>query len=137
MGPEVRGQVVRYGNDNYAACRVVEFGSMKKDCHMVAKRMPALVDKFDIKLEMVWRRRNTEEITLSDRLSKDFDLSEYRMTMESFKELECYFHFFYFVLIWINIYIYMFFVSLSSCYGHIVAETFLHNFLFHVARNGL
>ena len=52
-GPEVRSQVVRYGNDNYADCRVVEFGSMKKDCHMVAKRMPALVDKFDIKLEMV------------------------------------------------------------------------------------
>ena len=84
MGPEVRGQMVRYGNDNYAACRVVEFGSMKRDCHLVAKRIAALVDR----LEMVWRRRNTEEITLCDRLSKDFDLSEYRLTMESFRELE-------------------------------------------------
>ena len=53
LGPEVRGQVVRYGNDNYAACQVVEFGSMKKDCHMVAKRIAILVERFDIKLEMV------------------------------------------------------------------------------------
>ena len=37
---------------------------------------------------MVWRRRNTEEIVLCDRLSKDFDLSEYRITTESFRELE-------------------------------------------------
>ena len=55
---------------------------------MLAKRIAVLVDKFDIKLEMVWRRRNTEEIILCDRLSKDFDLSEYRITMESFRELE-------------------------------------------------
>ena len=88
VGLEVRGQAVRYGNDNYAACRVVEFGSTKKDCHMVARRIAALVEKFDIKLEMVWRRRNTEEISLCDRLSKDFDLSEYRITEESFQELE-------------------------------------------------
>ena len=57
MGPEVRGQAVRYGNDNYAAVRVVEFGSTKKDCHVVAKRIVELVEHLDIKLEMVWRRR--------------------------------------------------------------------------------
>jgi hypothetical protein len=67
---------------------IVEFGSMKKDCHMVAKRIAVLVDKFDIKVVRMWRRRNTEEIILCDRLSKDFDLSEYRITMESFRELE-------------------------------------------------
>ena len=88
MGPEVRGQVVRYGNDNYAACRVVEFGSMQTDCHMVAMRITTLVKRFDIKLEMVWRRRNTEEIVLCDRLSKDFDLSEYMIITGSFRELE-------------------------------------------------
>ena len=88
IGPEVRGQVVRYGNDNYAACKVVEFGSTKKDCHMVACRVAALVEKFDMKLEMVWRRRNTQEISLCDRLSKDFDLSEYRISSESFEEIE-------------------------------------------------
>ena len=88
IGPEVRGQVVRYGNDNYAACKVVEFGSTKKDCHMVACRVAALVEEFDMKLEMVWRRRNTQEISLCDRLSKDFDLSEYRISSESFEEIE-------------------------------------------------
>ena len=88
IGPEVRGQVVRYGNDNFAACKVVEFGSTKKDCHMVACRVAALVEEFDIKLEMVWRRRNTQEISLCDRLSKDFDLSEYRISRASFEEIE-------------------------------------------------
>ena len=39
---------------------------MKKDCHMVAKRIAKII--------------------LCDRLSKDFDLSEYRITMESFRE---------------------------------------------------
>ena len=37
---------------------------------------------------MVWRIRNTEEIVLCDRLSKDFDLSEYRIREDSFRELE-------------------------------------------------
>ena len=37
MGPEVR--VVRYGNDNYEACQVLESGSMKRDCRMLAKRI--------------------------------------------------------------------------------------------------
>ena len=55
---------------------------------MVARRIAALVEDFDIKLEMVWRRRNTEEISLYDKLSKDFDLSEYRITEESFRVLE-------------------------------------------------
>ena len=55
---------------------------------MVARRIAALVEDFDIKLEMVWRRRNTEEISLCDKLSKDFDLSEYRITEESFRVLE-------------------------------------------------
>ena len=41
---------------------------------MVAKRIEDLVEHFDIKLEIVWRRRSTEEITLCDRLSKDLDL---------------------------------------------------------------
>ena len=54
----------------------------------MAKRIAALVDRFDIRSEMVWRRSNTKEISLSDRLSKDFNPSEYRLTMESFRELE-------------------------------------------------
>jgi hypothetical protein len=72
IGPEARGKAVRYGNDNYAAVRVVEFGSTKEDCHAVAKRIADLVERYDIKPEMVWRRR----------------LSEYRIEEESFQTLE-------------------------------------------------
>ena len=54
----------------------------------MAKRIADLVERYDIKLEMVWRRRNTEEITLCDKISKEFDLSEYRIEEESFQTLE-------------------------------------------------
>ena len=36
---------------------------------------------------MVWRRRSTEEIVLCDRISKEFDLSEYRIQRESFERI--------------------------------------------------
>ena len=39
------------------------------------------------RLEMVWRRRNTEEIVLCDKISKEFDLSEYRIQGDSFRRL--------------------------------------------------
>ena len=88
IGPEARGMAVRYGNDNFACCKVVEFGSTKEDCHEVAKRINELVEKYQITLQMVWRRRNTEEIVLCDRISKEFDLSEYRIQEDSFNNLE-------------------------------------------------
>ena len=65
VGPELRGKSIRYGNDNMAACKVVEFGSTKADCHEVAKRIAELVKFFKLKLVMVWRRRNTEEYSES------------------------------------------------------------------------
>ena len=88
IGPEARGTVVRYGNDNYAAVRVVEFGSVKEDCHAVARRIKDLVKFYNIRLEMIWRRRNTEEIVLCDKISKTFDLSEYRIEDASFHKLQ-------------------------------------------------
>ena len=42
----------------------MESGSTKEDCHEVARRIHDLVEKYNIQLEMVWRRRNTEEIVL-------------------------------------------------------------------------
>ena len=87
IGPEARGMMVRYGNDNFACCKVVEFGSTKEDCHEVAVRINELVEKYQINLQMVWRRRNTEEIILCDKISKEFDLSEYRIQEDSFREL--------------------------------------------------
>ena len=65
IGPEAKGTVVRYGNDNYAAGRVVDFGYTKEDCHEVARRINDLVEFYNIRLEMVWRRRNMEDLLAS------------------------------------------------------------------------
>ena len=88
IGPEAAGCVLRYGNDNYAAVRAAAFGSTKERCHEVAKRINDLCDEYGITLEVVWRRRNTEEIVLCDKLSKTFDLGEYRLEKFSFWALE-------------------------------------------------
>ena len=88
IGPEARGCVLRYGNDNYAAVKAAAFGSTKENCHAVAKRINELSDKYEITLEVVWRRRNTEEIVLCDKISKTFDLGEYRLEAFSFWALE-------------------------------------------------
>ena len=81
IGPEARGLAVRYVNDNYATVRVVEYGSTKEECHEVARRVNDIVH-FEIKLEMIRRRRNSEMIVLCDKFSKTFDLSEYRIQGE-------------------------------------------------------
>ena len=88
IGPEARGCVLRYGNDNYAAVKAAAFGSTKEKCHAVAKRINELCDKYEITLEVVWRRRNTEEIVLCDKISKTFDLGEFRLEAFSFWALE-------------------------------------------------
>ena len=88
IGPEAKGCVLRYGNDNYAAVKAAAFGSTKEVCHMVAKRINEICDRYEITLEVVWRRRNTEEIVLCDKISKTFDLGEYRLEAFSFWALE-------------------------------------------------
>ena len=87
IAPEARGTVVRYGNDNYSAVRAVMFGSTKPDCQRIAVKIHDIVEAHQIELEMVWRRRSTEEIVLCDRISKEFDLSEYRIQEKSFERL--------------------------------------------------
>jgi hypothetical protein len=42
----------------------------------------------NIQQEMVWRRRNAQEIVLCDKISKTFDLSEFRIQMDSFNRLQ-------------------------------------------------
>ena len=84
VGPEARGCTVRYGNDNYSAVKTCLYGSTKENCHEVAKRILLLCEYYDIGLEVVWRRRNTEEIVLCDKISKTFDLGEIRLEERSF-----------------------------------------------------
>ena len=88
LGPNLKGMRVQWENDKWAACKAVELGSTKKDCMEIALRIAKIVEKYDIEFQVEWKRRNTEEIPLGDRLSKDFNLVEYRVSRECFDKLE-------------------------------------------------
>ena len=71
--------------------RAVELGSTNEESMEVAKRIANLVEELNLSLKVVWRRSNTEEIRLCDRLSKEFDLSEYRVKQRDFAKLEAFY----------------------------------------------
>ena len=71
--------------DNWAACKIVQWGSTKVDCMRVAVRINALVMRFNMEFEIVWQPRETEEIRFADCISKDFDFADYRISMEDFQ----------------------------------------------------
>ena len=50
-GSEFRGHLVRWGCDNWAAATITRLGSMKPDCHEVAKRVSQLAKSLDVLLE--------------------------------------------------------------------------------------
>ena len=87
MADKIRGGSVRWHCDNWAACKIVEFGSMKEDCHLVARRINDLVRRLDVFFEIVWLSRESEEIRFADRVSKDFDFSDYRLSDKDFESL--------------------------------------------------
>ena len=65
--------IMKWHRDNWAACKIVEFDSMKKDCHRVAVRINQLIQKQEMNFEIVWHSRGTEEISFADKVSKYFD----------------------------------------------------------------
>ena len=88
LGPDLRGKRLQWGCDNWAACRAVELACTKEDCMEIALRIAKVVERFEIDLQVVWKRRNTKEITLCDKLSKDLDIGESRLSMGCFSRLE-------------------------------------------------
>ena len=44
---------VRWHCDNWSACKIVEFGSMKPDCHVVAKRINDLIRGLGVNFEIM------------------------------------------------------------------------------------
>ena len=68
LADKIRGGSVRWHCDNWAACKIVEFGSMKEDCHVVAKRINDLVRRLDVSFNIVWLSRESEEIRFADRI---------------------------------------------------------------------
>ena len=43
LGSWMKGRSIRWHCDSWSACKIVEFGSMKRDCHEVAKRINDLI----------------------------------------------------------------------------------------------
>ena len=76
LGGWIRGKSVRWHCDNWSACKITVYGSMKPDCHTVAKRINDLIREWDVSFEIVWLSRESEEIRFADRISKDFDFGD-------------------------------------------------------------
>ena len=51
---------MRWYCDNWASCKIVEYGSVKPDCHRVVIRIDDLVRGLEVDLEIVWQSRETE-----------------------------------------------------------------------------
>ena len=85
---EVTRGAVRWHCDNWGACKIVEYGSTKKDCHEVAVRINKLINKYKVDFEIVWQSSETEEIRFADRVSKDFDFGDYMIS--DFSGLLCF-----------------------------------------------
>lgn len=66
----------------------MRLGSMKPDCHEVAKRISQLAKSLDVLLEPFWLRRNSVQIKVCDDISKDFDTSDYKLSSVDFCQLE-------------------------------------------------
>ena len=79
-GELFRGHVVRWGCDNWAASKIIKLGSMKLECHEVAKSIGKVAREFEVVLEPFWLSRSSDEITVCDALSKDFDMGDYRLS---------------------------------------------------------
>ena len=55
----------------------------------MARAIVGLVMKFDLVLQPFWLSRESREIKVFDALSKDFDMSDYRLSCKDFKMLQC------------------------------------------------
>jgi hypothetical protein len=87
LAGRIEGKGIRWHCDNWSACKIVEFGSMKADCHTVAKRINDLIRWLDVNFEIVWLSRESEEIRFADGISKDFDFGDYRLSRGDFASL--------------------------------------------------
>ena len=76
------------GCDNWAAGRIVKWGSMKPDCHEIAVRIEEACRFYQVKLEMFWLSRDSREIEMCDKWSKEVDTSDYWITDEDFCWIE-------------------------------------------------
>ena len=57
----IGGKGVKGHCDNWSACKIVEYGSRKKDCHEVVKRISDLIRQFDVDFEIMWQRMREDK----------------------------------------------------------------------------
>ena len=88
QGEKLRGKTVRWGCDNWAAGKIVKWGSMKPDCHEVAVRIEEVCRVLQIKLETFWLSRDSREIELCNGWSKEVDTSDYWISDGDFGWIE-------------------------------------------------
>ena len=78
------GRAVLWNMDNQAAVLIVELGSMKPRLMKLAQDINEIIKKNNIRLQVEWLRRTSEEIRFCDKLSKAWDLTDYRISEEDF-----------------------------------------------------
>ena len=72
---------------SWSACKIVEFDSMKSDCHVVARRINGLIRELGVNFEIAWLSWESEEIRFADQISKDFDFGGCRISAVDFEGL--------------------------------------------------
>ena len=88
QGERLRGLTVRWGCDNWAAGKIVKWGSMKPDCHEIAVKIEEVCRKYRIRLETFWLSRDSQEIVMCDQWSKEVDTSDYWIERKEFCRIE-------------------------------------------------
>ena len=66
----------------------MKWGSMKPDRHEIAVRIKEACRFYQVKLEMFWLSRDSREIKMCDKWSKEVDTSDYWITDEDFRWIE-------------------------------------------------
>ena len=85
LGDSLSGKVVNYWVDNRSAVSIVENGSMKMDCHLLALAIHDVCKRKGISLNVQWipREENKEADRLS-RIANELDTDDWGLTSEFF-----------------------------------------------------
>ena len=85
---ELKGCSVRWICDNWAVSIINRVGSMRPRLQEIAVEIWKLCREHMITVEWDWKPRTCEEVQYADRLSKDYDFSDFSLSDEDFRVLE-------------------------------------------------
>ena len=84
----LQGCEVRWTCDNQAVSIIMRVGSMRPRLQELAMDIQTMCKDHGITLVMDWQPRETEVVKYADHLSKDFDFSDFSISMEDFEALQ-------------------------------------------------